>query len=120
MQRRQRRGFAPPPHRWHQCQASLGHIAHQLVLGGHWQLPRSLVCAIMGHQKDLLSVLPRSFERIVLLFFLFGNPLSYFVGVNGVVRRGGGGLFCRPRWSFPFKGGDPPPLEPLYDFIIVL
>ncbi|OLB63343.1 MAG: hypothetical protein AUH94_03700 [Ktedonobacter sp. 13_2_20CM_2_54_8] len=24
----------------------------------------------------------RSFERIVLLFFSFGNPLSHFVGVN--------------------------------------
>src|SRR5437588_12755987 len=92
MQGRKPRRSAAPPHRWHQRLSSIGHVAHRLLLGGHWQLSHSLVCAIMGHQKDLLSVLPRSCERIVLLFFSFGNPLSDFVGVNGEVRKGEGTL----------------------------
>src|SRR2546429_9657719 len=82
MQRRQRRWFAAPPHPWHQRLRLLSHVAHQLLLAGHGQLPRSLVCAIMAHQKDLLSALQRSCERILLLFCSFGNPLSHFVGVN--------------------------------------
>src|SRR6266404_4105375 len=105
MQRRQRCRFATPPHRWHHRLRLLAHVAHQLLLAGDWQLPRFLVCAIMGHQKDLLSVLPRSFERIVLLFFPFGNLLSYFVGVNG--------LYGRPRWgSSSFDSHDEPASMP--------
>src|SRR5206468_5563450 len=49
---------------------------------GHRQLPRSLVYTIMAHQKELLSVFSRSYERILLLFCSFGNPFSDFVGVN--------------------------------------
>src|SRR5258708_5376066 len=50
----------------------------------------------MGHEKDLLSALQRSFERIFLLFCSFGNPLSDFVGVNGVEGCGGGMLASPP------------------------
>src|SRR6266851_9272919 len=82
MQRRQRRGFAPPSGSRHQRLALVQHILLDLLQAGHRQLPRLFVCAIMGHEKELLSALQRSFERIVLLFCSFGNPLSYFVGVN--------------------------------------
>src|SRR5216683_1246056 len=84
MQRRQRRRFAAPPPDRHQRLALVQHILLDLVQAGHRQLPRLFVCAIMGHQKELLSALQRSFERIVLLFCSFGNPPSYFVGVNGL------------------------------------
>jgi hypothetical protein len=33
-------------------------------------------------------VFQQTCERIVLLFCFFGNPLSYFVGVNGQPRPG--------------------------------
>src|SRR5216683_1388730 len=87
MQRRQRRRFAAPPPDRHQRLALVQHILLNLVQAGHRQLPRLFVCAIMGHQKELLSALQRSFERIVLLFCSFGNPLSYFVGVNAHLSR---------------------------------
>src|SRR5207244_9406770 len=90
MQRRQRCRFAPPPPCWHQHLRLPGHVAHQLLLAGHRQLPRSLVYTIMAHQKELLSVFSRSYERILLLFCSFGNPFSDFVGVNGVAGRKGG------------------------------
>src|SRR5713226_3257422 len=100
MQRGQRRRFAAPPPDRHQCLALVQHILLDLLQAGHRQLPRLFVCAIMGHQKELLSALQRSFERIVLLFCSFGNPLSYFVGVNGAV----GWRWSGPLWS-PGGGG---------------
>src|SRR5260370_21420492 len=83
MQRGQRRRVAAAPTDRPQRLALVQHILLDLVQAGHRQLPRLFVCAIMGHEKELLSALQRSFERIVLLFCSFGNPLSYFVGVNG-------------------------------------
>src|SRR5215469_6511946 len=101
MQRRQRGRFAASPSFGPHRQAPLSHIAHRLLLGGDRPLPLSLVCAIMGHEKELLSPLQRSFERSFLPFCSFGNPLSYFVGVNGAAWCGAG-AFMAARVAFFF------------------
>jgi len=59
---------------WHQRLTLLQHILLNVLPAGHRQLPRLFVCAIMGHQKELLSVWQRSCERIILLFLLLWQP----------------------------------------------
>src|SRR5258708_24021475 len=83
MQRAQRGRSSPSLARQRQRPATLVQAGDELVVLRNRQGPRVSRCAIMGHEKDLLSALQRSFERIFLLFCSFGNPLSDFVGVNG-------------------------------------
>src|SRR5260370_38683236 len=82
MQRARRGRSSPSLARQRQRPATLVQAGDELVVLRNRQGPRVSRCAIMGHEKDLLSALQRSFERIFLLFCSFGNPLSDFVGVN--------------------------------------